>query len=85
MTDPNRVTAHFGEVAVPAHIRALEGGGGYMRVWLDWQESGLSPAPGMEPLLEMHDGGRFTFTIVEALETEAAGQGEFRMKLLRRG
>ncbi|WP_157448859.1 hypothetical protein [Deinococcus peraridilitoris] len=85
MTDPNSITAHFDEVSIPATITALEGGGGYMRVTLNWQNTAFSPAPGMESELEMHDGGRFRVTLLEQITDTGKTSAEFRMKLLGRG
>ncbi len=86
MIDPNSVTAHFGQASFPGRLTRLEGGGGYMRVRLDWKTAPFEPVSGAEGELEMHDGGRFRVRIVEPLSLEPeGGSGEVRMKLTGRG
>jgi hypothetical protein len=85
MTDPQRVTAHFGEdlggVSWPGSITAMEGRGGVLRVALTPPPEGPQPGTGSECVLEMHDGARFRFVVTEQLPESA----EYRMKLLGRG
>lgn len=86
MTDPNSITAHFGPASFPGLIRALEGNGGFMRVFFDWAGADFSPLAGQEGTLEMHDGARFRVTVIEPLDLKAGGHsGELRVKLLGRG
>ena len=83
MTDPRRVTAHFGAgdgQNMPARLAALEGGGGYMRVLLDGPGA-AALATGQEGELEMHDGARFTVVVTEVLPPEGEAAA-YRMKLL---
>lgn len=84
MTDPNDVTMHFGSQSVPARITALEGNRGYLRVRFDWSNLDFTPGEGTESVIEMHDGGRFAFVIVEPTSEPEGNSGEFRMKLVGR-
>ena len=85
MTNFNSVVAHFDSEALHGRIEALEGGRGFMRVFLDWSQASFTPTPDMECVLEMHDGGRFRMAITERLAAAPDGQsGELRMKLLGR-
>ncbi|GAA5533011.1 hypothetical protein [Deinococcus aluminii] len=81
MREFNSIVAHFGNAAIPGRIEALEGGRGFMRVALDPGEDALPVQEGSECILEMHDGARFRFAVVERLDGHTHA---FRMKLLGR-
>ena len=82
MSDPQSITAHFGEdlggASLSGSITAMEGRGGFLRVALTPPAAGPQPTSGSECELEMHDGARFRFVVTELLPESA----EFRMKLL---
>ncbi|PYE51935.1 hypothetical protein [Deinococcus yavapaiensis] len=76
MSHPNDVKIHLEGMATPARFTSLEGERGLVRLRVE----NHALTVGEEYGVEMHDGSAFVFKTLEDL-----GDGEYRLKLARRG